>query len=236
MSDAESIRPPDPSSDDAAPAPLSVDQLTQAFAQLMGKTGSDAATESQPTESEPPLTAEDGDPAPTPAAVVEAILFVGHPQNEPLSSRLIAGYLRGISPGEVDDLIEQLNDGYRKQLTPYQIVSEGAGYRMALRPEFNRLRDRFFGRVKLARLSQAAIDLLAIVAYQQPIPRSAIDRLRGKPCGAVLNQLVRRELLRVERTSEKPARTLYWTTDRFLDLFGLDSLDDLPRHEDFLRD
>ena len=79
MSDAESIRPSDPSADEGAPAPLSVDQLTQAFAQLMGKTGTEGAAESPPTESGPPLTAEDNDPAPTPEAVVEAILFVGHP-------------------------------------------------------------------------------------------------------------------------------------------------------------
>jgi segregation and condensation protein B len=173
---------------------------------------------------------------PTPAAIVEAILFVGHPENQLLSNRLIAGYLRGVSPSEVDDLVVQLNAAYDQQDAPYRIVSEGAGYRLALRPDFSRLRERFYGRVRQARLSQAAIDLLAIVAYHQPIARDEIDRLRGTASSAVLRQLVRRELLSIERSTQKPIRPFYRTTDRFLDLFGLRSLDDLPRHEDFLRD
>ena len=115
-------------------------------------------------------------------------------------------------------------------------MSEGAGYRLALRSEFSRLRDRFYGQVRQARLSQAAIDLLAIVAYHQPIARDDIDQLRGKPSGAVLRQLVRRELLSVQRSPQKPACVCYRTTERFLHLFGLQSLEDLPRHEDFLRE
>ncbi len=234
MPDDETPRA-DAEPDGAAAPQFSVDQLTQAFAQLMGETPAEVPPGDEPVDS-----AEESDAAaeaaPTPAAVVEAILFVGHPQNEPLSSRLIAGYLRGVSPGEVDDLIQGLNEDYQQQSAPYQIVSDGAGYRMALRPEFERLRDRFFGRVRQARLSQAAIDLLAIVAYQQPISQDKIDSLRGKPSRSVLNQLVRRQLLCIERSGKKPIRTLFRTTDRFLDLFGLQSLADLPHYEDFLRD
>lgn len=213
---------------------LSVDHLTQAFAHLLGEAPPTAPTAPDTPAEDAALEGPD-EAAPTPASIVEAILFVGHPACQPLSNRLIAGYLRGVSPTEVDELIGQLNEAYRQQQTPYWIVSEGAGYRMALRPEYARLRDMFLGRVRQARLSQTAIDLLAIVAYRQPIARDEIDRLRGKPSGAVLTQLVRRELLQVERT-KKPARTLYRTTDRFLELFGLQSVDDLPRHEDFQRE
>jgi segregation and condensation protein B len=99
-------------------------------------------------------------------------------------------------------------------------------------PEFAPLHDKLLGRVREAKLSQAAIDILAVVAYQQPVTRAEIDKLRGKPAGAMLGQLVRRDLLRIERPDTKPREPKYYTTDRFLALFGLNTLDDLPRSQE----
>ena len=103
---------------------------------------------------------------------------------------------------------------------------------MALRREFHSLRNRFYGRVREARLSQAAIDVLALVAYQQPMTAEQIHRLRGRPSRHVLAHLVRRGLLRIERPDPKRRTPHYFTTDRFLRLFNLQSLDDLPRSEE----
>jgi len=228
-------------------ANLSVDQLSQAFAQLMGERQEDVSTsqaatieESEATDAaetaEPPVSvALDEDPSAlvSPESIVEAMLFIGHPENRPLSSRMMAGYLRGVSPQEVDEIIVELNAAYRRQGAPYEIISEDHGYRMGLRAEFHRLRDTFLGRVREARLTQAAIDILAVVAYHQPITQDKVDALRGQPSGATLSQLVRRQLLQVEHTTDKPRKKLYRTTDRFLDLMGLDSLEDLPSQEDF---
>ncbi len=169
----------------------------------------------------------------TPAAVLEALLFVGHPQNEPLTSRQMASYLRGVSPQEVDEMIGELNEQYDQQHAAYTIASVGAGYQMTLRDDFMRLREGFYGRVREAKLSQSAVDLLAIVAYHQPISRDDIDRFKGQASGGILGQLVRRQLLQMEYSQDKPRRKIYRTTERFLDLFGLDSLEDLPSHEDF---
>ena len=179
-----------------------------------------------------PSTAEKSDETPaTPESIVEAILFVGHPENAAITSRVMASYLRGVSPAEVDTLIVTLNEKYVAEDAPYEIVAEGAGYTMALRAEYSRIRDAFYGRVRETKLSQAAVDLLAIVAYQQPISRDQVDKLRGQPSGGVLSQLVRRQLLEMEYTQAKPRKKLYRTTQRFLDLFGLETLDDLPHHE-----
>ena len=101
-----------------------------------------------------------------------------------------------------------------------------------LRDEYAPLRDKFYGRIKEARLSQAAVDVLAIVAYRQPLTRDQIDTLRGKPSSGVLAQLVRRGLLRIERPQDAPRRPQFYTTDRFLQLFGLQSLVELPRSQD----
>ena len=106
---------------------------------------------------------------------------------------------------------------------------------MSLLSEHQALRERFYGRIRRARLSQSAIDVLALVAYNQPITKRDIEEMRQRPSGGVLSQLVRRGLLRIERVEEenkKRRQTLYWTTDRFLELFGLDSIDDLPRSQE----
>lgn len=107
------------------------------------------------------------------------------------------------------------------------------GYRLKLRDEFDYLRENFYGRVREAQLSQLAIDVLAVVAYNQPITREDINRLldSGLDTGRVINQLVRRDLL--SRQSNKDAgksRTReYVTTDRFLQFFNLESVADLPK-------
>jgi len=101
-----------------------------------------------------------------------------------------------------------------------------------LRDEFHSLRDVFYGRVKAAKLSQAAVDVLAIVAYKQPLTREEVDAMRGRPSGSLLAQLVRRQLLRLERPHDKPRTPRFCTTDRFLQLFGLESLRDLPSTPD----
>lgn len=168
----------------------------------------------------------------TPLSIVEAILFVGHPQSEPLSSQQIAGLMRGVTPDEVDELVRELNEAYAVEHAPYRIHSHGPGYLLELREEFAPLRDKFYGRIKEVRLTQGAIDVLAIVAYNQPITLQEIDRVRGRPSGGILSLLVRRDILaydRAEQNEQKGAKPTYRTTDRFLDLYGLESLDDLPQ-------
>jgi segregation and condensation protein B len=227
---------------------LSLDQLSQAYAQVLQHGG-------QPYEKSPsPETAEDVDSQPpeefdhlaeheeaddgcqlTPKSILEAMLFVGHPHNQPLTSREVAALMRGVRAAEVDELVCELNDEYDEQGSPYTIASEGAGYRLTLRPAYAALRDQFYGRVREARLSQAAIDTLAIVAYNQGVSRAEVEQLRGRPAGSILTQLVRRQLLRIERPEERPRRPRYFTTERFLDVFGLESLSDLPQSQELER-
>lgn len=227
---------------------LSLEALSQAYASLLDKgddpyekakdqdaTAADAAIDfdeidDELQESDAPADAVKCDI--TPRSIVESMLFVGHPNNEPLTSEIVASFMRGVRPREVDELIVELNNIYRAEGCPFEIESVAAGYRMALREEFGSLRDKFYGRTKAARLSQAAIDVLAIIAYKQPLTREDVDTLRGKSSGSLLSQLVRRELLRVERTNTKPRKSRYYTTDRFLALFGIDDVRDLPSTPD----
>jgi segregation and condensation protein B len=227
---------------------LSLEELGQAYAALMTQ-GTDpyeasaasaepsvveqaAVSALAPAANDEPLEVIAGDDERaaevTPLTILEAMLFVGHPLGEPLTSQQIAGLMRGVRPAEIDELVQELNEGYARDGSVYHIVSHGAGYRLELRTEWGPIRDRFYGRVKEARLSQSAVDVLAIVAYQQPISGEDVERLRGKPSGGVLSQLVRRDLLRLVRPDPQ-SPLLYHTTPRFLDLFGLDDLSDLPQ-------
>ncbi len=225
---------------------ISLEALTEAFAQAMG-TGPAQSAEREP---EP---AGDSDEAPAgpagldeppaadaacpvcPRSILEAMLFVGRRDGRPLGVEEAAEPMRGVEPAEIPALVDELNRRYRASGCPYEIRSERGGYRLGLTRPFHSLRDRFHGRVREARLSQAAIDVLAIVAYEQPLTAERIGRLRGKASGHVISQLVRRGLLCIERPEEEPRAAHYRTTDRFLRLFGLEDLDDLPRSEELDR-
>ena len=162
-------------------------------------------------------------------SIIEAILFVGNQDNRPLDANQIIEKLRNVSADEVEQTVVRLNEHYRERNSPYTIICERGNYWMALRPEFESVRANFFGKVREPRLSQQAIDTLAVVAYRQPITAEEIQHIRRQPCSAILNQLVRRNLLKVNReVQDKKNVVHYYTTPRFLELCQIKSLDDIP--------
>ena len=220
---------------------ISLEQLSNAFAEMMGdgvEADADAsagqagdAAEDAGDEAARDNVDDDAVCPITPKSVLEAMLFVGHPENQPLGREHAASLIRGVDETEVDQLVQELNDQFGEAGRPYKVVSEGAGYRMVLRERFGRVREKFYGRVRESRLSQAAVEILSLVAYNQPMTSEKLSIMRGHPSGTILSQLVRRKLLRMERPEEKPRTPVYYTTTRFLELFGLDSIDDLPRSQ-----
>jgi segregation and condensation protein B len=162
------------------------------------------------------------------------MLFVGRPDNGAFSPRELAAAMRGVSPAEIDDAVAELNATYDADLAPYVIESTGAGYRLALRGEFERMRDKFYGTVREAKLSPAAMEVLSIIAYNQPVSAERINELRNAPNGVALSTLVRRKIIRLDRPNEPSAKPQYSTTERFLKLFSLQSLDELPRSEEVM--
>ena len=239
---------PDPPFE-SEPQGISLDELARAFSQVM-ETEPTQSEETPPTDAEPSAdapedvateeTAADAepqaseeDPCPVnPRTILEAMLFVGNRDNQPILPGRAAELMRDVSVDEIPPLVDELNRRYDAVGAPYRVVGEDSGYRLALREEFHPLRNRFYGRIREARLSQAAIDVLALVAYGQPITGERISRLRGKPSRHVLAHLVRRSLLRIERPEPNRRTPHYHTTDRFLRLFNLESLADLPRSAD----
>jgi segregation and condensation protein B len=211
--------------------------LSSAFARLMGATSlaSRAAADARPQVMVEPDDAEtpadDALPV-TPRMIVEGMLFVGSPDGRPLASREIASHIRDVDAAEVDAIVAELNAAYRADDSACEIVAVGDGYRLQLRSELATVRSRFRGRVRAGRLTPAALEVLAVVAYRQGASSDQINKLRGSQSHAILAQLVRRELVRVERAAGPPRGARYYTTERFNRLFGVGSPADLPRSED----
>ncbi|MBN2581295.1 MAG: SMC-Scp complex subunit ScpB [Pirellulales bacterium] len=251
---------PASSPSDRPPEGISLEELAQAFAEVMGKppgqrtpSGPAAApvSEAAPAEEDrkgeaaaavedraepetvPGPAPEAEDPCPiSPRSIFEAMLFVGNRENRPLPAAKAAELMRDVAAEEIPLLVEELNARYRTEHCPYRVVSKGEGYRLALKKEFTPVRVRMYGKIRDARLSQAAIDVLAIVAYKQPLNGEQVGRLRGKPSSHILAHLVRRGLLQTERSEGRRRWPLYRTTERFLRFFNLRSLDELPHSEE----
>lgn len=165
----------------------------------------------------------------TPRQILEALLFVG---GEPLTARKLVNVLRGEFSVEFIELeLDELNMLYAREGRPYEIRLGEGGYRMVLREDFERIRRKAYGLgPKEVKLTQEAIEVLAVIAYHQPVTTATIEEL-GKPgSSGVIRQLIRRELVAVERTKGSKEVT-YRTTPRFLSLFGLRNVNELPRLE-----
>ncbi|MBQ8286181.1 MAG: SMC-Scp complex subunit ScpB [Thermoguttaceae bacterium] len=164
-----------------------------------------------------------------PASILEAMLFVGDRENRPLTLARATELMRNVSETEAIEALADLNERYWRDGAPYRIVRDGDGFRMALRSEFDALATRMVGgKTKEFKLTQTMIDVLALIAYRQPISLDEILETRNNATGA-LAQLVKRELVAQEkRVVDKKKVAFYSTTPRFLRLFNLESLDDLP--------
>lgn len=177
----------------------------------------------------------DVDPCPlTPRSIVEAILFVGRPDGGAITASEIAGLMRGVNDSEVVELIDQLNGLYGETGRATRIVASAAGFRLQLDDALHSVRERFYGHARPVKLSQAAVDCLALISYQPGITRETLEQQRGQPSGSVLNQLVRRQLIEMRRQpAGKQSVQHYYPTERLMELAGIESLEDLPQTEDF---
>jgi segregation and condensation protein B len=227
----DAIQPPNPG--DAAQQSLR--RLRNAFAAMLKpRETPDLKIEEpgRPTSSKVSPTTGANACETNPRSIIEAMLFVGRPDNKPFSAGELAAAMRDVSPADVDAAVRDLNETYVNDGAPYAIVGTSTGYKLELLPAFDRARDRYFGRVREARLSPAALEVLAIVAYHQPVTVAEANELRGKPSGPILATLVRRQLLRIDRPEQRGGSPRYSTTARFLRLLGLESLAALPRSEE----
>jgi len=160
---------------------------------------------------------------PSPLQIVEAMLFVGGP---PLTAEVATDVVRGLTPDQFRECIDTLNRLYRAQNRPYAIAHGATGYVLRVARKYAAIRERLHGGPREARLNQPALDVLALVAYRQPVGKAEIDAARGAESGGILRQLVRLGLVATEPGDG--GAVLHRTTARFLEVFRLRDLDDLP--------
>jgi segregation and condensation protein B len=193
-------------------------------------TAADEETES--THADGPVEAENSGAAANvqiDLAILEALLFSTH---HPLTAGRLGELLELSATGPVRKAIQQLNKSYEESGRSFRIEQVAGGYQMLTLPQFGEHLQRLHQKEADSKLTKAALETLAIIAYKQPILRADIEGIRGVACGETIRSLMEKHLVKIAGRAEEPGRPiLYGTTKRFLELFGLNSLKDLPQTE-----
>lgn len=177
------------------------------------------------------------------SSVIEALVFASE---EPISADKIRSIIVEqeeqieIDEDTVQDFIDKLNDRYDEMGMSFRIQPLAGGYTFATQPKFHYWLSVFQHQNAYRKLSQSAIETLAIIAYRQPITKPEVDQIRGVDSGYVIRQLMEKALIEVSGRSDSPGKPLlYRTTRHFLRHFGLNSVNELPKPreiEEILKD
>jgi segregation and condensation protein B len=163
---------------------------------------------------------------------LEALLFSTH---HPLTAGRLAEMLELESTKPIRRAIKELNEQYVGGDRSFRVEQVAGGYQLLTLPEFGEVLKKLHQREVDAKLTKAALETLAIIAYKQPILRVDIEAIRGVACGETIRNLMEKHLVKIAGRAEVPGRPiLYGTTRRFLELFGLNSTKDLPQSEQTL--
>lgn len=164
---------------------------------------------------------------------LEALLFSTH---HPLTAGRLGELLGLDSTKPIRAAIKDLNKSYTDTGRCFRIEQVAGGYQMLTSPEFGDLLKKMHQKEIDAKLTKAALETLAIVAYKQPILRADVESIRGVACGETIRSLMEKHLVKIAGRAEEPGRPiLYGTTKRFLEVFGLNSLKDLPQPEEMIQ-
>lgn len=215
----------------------------EAFTGAASSAGVEAPPRSEATAPEPDDVAPEADADVTPPdahpamadgittlQVVEALLFAS---DAPMTPQKIVAILGVGSAREVRDHIDALNARYEQAGAAFRVEKLAGGYQMLTLPVYNTWLRRLKQSRQDSKLSGAALETLAVVAYKQPVVRAQIEALRGVSAGEMLNRLRELGLIKIVGRAEDVGRPmLYGTTRKFLEVFGLASLDELPEVEE----
>lgn len=164
-------------------------------------------------------------------SALEAILFVA---SEPVSLGDLAEALPGEAKERIEQQLDELGRSLEQVVGGFGLEKAAGGYRLVSRPEFDPVLRKFFAKRGEGRLSMAALETLAMIAYRQPVTGPEVSELRGVNSTGVLRTLLERRLIRIAgRKNVVGSPFLYRTTKEFLLHFGLDRIQDLPQLEEF---
>lgn len=165
----------------------------------------------------------------TTESVTEAVLFAS---DEPLSAERLAKIVE-TSVKQINQHIKNLNEKYKEQNNAFTIEQIAGGFQMLTLSQYNHWLKKLLHTRSDSKLSPAALETLAIIAYKQPIIRADIEAIRGVAAGEMIRSLCYKGLVKIVGRAEVLGRPmLYGTTKKFLEIFGLNSLKDLPKIEE----
>jgi segregation and condensation protein B len=199
-------------------------ELEQDFVDEEIKTEQDHHEQAETIEDEPAET--------TIESVIEAVLFAS---DEPLTEARLAKIVE-VSNKQVRDCIAALNEKYRANNNAFRIEQIAGGYQMLTLRVYNYWLKKLMRARDDSKLTPASLETLAIISYKQPIIRADIEAIRGVASGEVIRGLMYKGLIKIVGRAEVIGRPmLYGTTKKFLEVFGLNSLKDLPKVEELQR-
>jgi segregation and condensation protein B len=159
--------------------------------------------------------------------ILEALLFTS---DTPLPANKIRDIISALTPREINLGINYLNEQYRLSGRSFEICEIAGGYQMLTLPEYSDYVEALHQSRQKSRLTQKALETLAIIAYKQPVTRHEIEEIRGVNVDGVVRTLLSRNLITISGRAKAPGNPfLYITTKKFLEYFGINSLEDLPR-------
>ncbi len=163
--------------------------------------------------------------------IIEALLFASE---KPLVIDQIKEVLEGFDAAQVRGMVEELRSEYEAGQRGIRVAEIAGGFQMITSPESGIFLKKLFKIKRVERLSRQALETLAIVAYKQPVTRLEIESLRSVNADGVMKSLQDKNLIRISGRKKAPGRPFVFSTTRqFLEYFGLKSLDDLPKIEEF---
>lgn len=197
----------------------------QTPAEAPPETGNPSAPDAEPAAEAP----GEAPPADLPGVVEAVLMTLDRPMPAAKLAEALAETPLKPDAKAIDAAVRSLNKDYDRTGRSFRIEQVAGGYRIMTRPRFASALAAFHRSRSTGRLSRAAIETLAIIAYRQPITRAELEAIRGVACGEVLRSLLERRMIQIAGRAEEVGRPmLYGTTRQFLDTFGLASLKDLP--------
>lgn len=164
-------------------------------------------------------------------AAIEALLFSS---DKPLTLEQLKGALDNLETSEIRKRLEELRCEYEASGRGMRLVEVAGGFQMITAPSFSAFLKKLYKQRKVEKLSKPAMETLAMIAYKQPVTRMEIESLRGVNVDGVIKSLGDKSLIRIAGRKKAPGRPLvYGTTRQFLEYFGLKSLEELPKIENF---
>jgi len=141
---------------------------------------------------------------------------------------------REFTDSEIEEVIDSIRKKYKKDAHPFELKKSGGGLQFLTKKDYYRSVAELLNLKSKRRLSKSALESLSIIAYKQPVTRSEIEQIRGVNCDYAVSKLLEKELIEILGRADRPGKPLiYGTSEKFMDYFGINSVEELPQIKEF---